>query len=150
MLALISQSLGGARLGNPNPALYNLYQPSGPSGPISTAFNDVGVGNNSVPCIVPYKGCEVLANGDLYLDGYNAVTGYDQATGLGSVNAANLLTAWPTAVFTPSSIPVFMLGTNQGNESSAPRTAAHGTLLDFQIDVSPVSGNMLGNVTLAS
>lgn len=150
MLALISQSLGGARLGNPNPTLYNLYQPSGPSGSISTAFNDVVVGNNSVPCIVPYNGCEVLANGDLYLDGYNAVTGYDQATGLGSVNAANLLTAWPTAVFTPSSIPVFELGTNRGNESSAPLTATHGTPLDFQLDVSPASGNMLGNVTLVT
>jgi trimeric autotransporter adhesin len=144
MLALISQSLGGARLGNPNPTLYNLYTPS------ATAFNDIVVGNNSQPCLFSFSPCEVVTNGDYYLDGYDAVTGYDQATGLGSVNAANLVTAWPTAVFTPSSIPVFLLGESQGTESPSGLTAPHGTPLDFFIVIGPGSGSMVGDVTLVT
>lgn len=47
----------------------------------SCVFNDITAGSNSVPGIT----------------GYDAAPGYDMATGLGSVNAANLVTGWPTA-----------------------------------------------------
>jgi hypothetical protein len=143
MLALISQSVGG-RLGNPNPTLYNLYAPK------PAAFNDVVVGNNSMPCVVPYSPCIVLANGDYYLDGYNAVAGYDQATGLGSVNAANLLTAWPTAVFTPTEESVFLIGESQATLSPSGLTATHGTPIDFFLAIGPDGGQLSGNVTLVT
>jgi hypothetical protein len=149
MLALISQSIGGARLGNANQTLYNLYTPS------PTAFNDVVVGNNSEPCnYAYYEGCIPVNNGDLYLDGYNAVTGYDEATGLGSVNLTNLVTAWPTAVFTPTSFQSFQLADSQTPLTSSGLTAVHGTPVTFDIQMSPFAapgpGAMSGNLTLVT
>ena len=34
--------------------------------------------------------------------GYNSATGFDLATGLGSLNVANVVNAWPTGAFTPT------------------------------------------------
>ncbi len=69
-------------LGNINPVLYNLAQNT------TGLFHDVTVGNNMVPCAPGSKGC---ATG---LFGYEARPGYDLATGLGSVDAMNLVTNW--------------------------------------------------------
>jgi trimeric autotransporter adhesin len=144
MLALISQSVGG-RLGNPNPALYSVAMNT------PAVINDVTVGNNSQPCAFTFlPGCIAVANGDLFLNGYNAVPGYDLATGLGSVNAAKLLTAWPTAVFTPTEEPVFLIGTSQATLSPSGLTATHGTPIDFFIVISPDGGALTGNVTLVT
>jgi uncharacterized protein (TIGR03437 family) len=86
IVALLNQSqvASGAKsgLGNINPTLYALAQ----SAP--TAFHDVTVGNNSVPCVAASPNC---VNGTL---GFSAGPGYDRATGLGSVDAFNLVTAW--------------------------------------------------------
>ena len=51
----------------------------------SCVFNDVTVGNNAVPGEVDYG----LANAN-----YQAGVGYDMASGLGSVNVANLVNQW--------------------------------------------------------
>jgi hypothetical protein len=88
IMAIVVQALG--RQGLPNYTLYRLAKgasavcnssartvPSTPA-PASCIFNDVTVGNNSVPG----------------QPGFNATSGYDLATGLGSVNAANLVNAW--------------------------------------------------------
>ena len=79
-----SQVANGAKsgLGNINPTLYALAQSS------PGVFHDVTVGNNIVPCIAGSTNC---VNGSL---GYSAAAGYDRATGLGSVDAFNLVTAW--------------------------------------------------------
>jgi len=69
-------------LGNINPTLYRLAQ-TAPS-----AFHDVTVGNNIEPCAPGSPDC---ANGSF---GYTAGPGYDQATGLGSVDALNLFHSW--------------------------------------------------------
>jgi hypothetical protein len=88
IMAIIDQKLG--RQGLANYTLYRLAiatsarcssnartSPSAPP-PAGCIFNDVTVGNNSVPG----------------LTGFSATTDFDLATGLGSVNAANLVTAW--------------------------------------------------------
>jgi hypothetical protein len=96
MVALLNQSMGGTGLGNINSTLYGLAasQPS--------AFHDVTSGNNIVPCVSGSTDCGCSAgtpgcsasSPNQY--GYTAGTGYDQVTGLGSVDAYNLWTYWPT------------------------------------------------------
>ena len=75
-----------AGLGNINPQLYRLAQ----SAP--TAFHDVTMGNNIVPCA---QGSPDCSTGSL---GYSAGIAYDQTTGLGSLDANNFVTQWNTAV----------------------------------------------------
>ena len=70
-------------LGNINPQLYLLAQ-SAPS-----AFHDITSGNNKVTQCEPKA--TACTPGSI---GYDAGPGYDLATGLGSVDAFNLITAW--------------------------------------------------------
>ncbi|HVN06371.1 MAG TPA: protease pro-enzyme activation domain-containing protein [Bryobacteraceae bacterium] len=87
--ALLSQYLvangleSSASLGNINPQLYALA-------PVTGVFHDITTGNNKVvPCSTP--NCTGTAIG------YNAGVGYDQVTGIGSVDVYNLVTAWHSA-----------------------------------------------------
>ena len=73
-------------LGNINPQLYRMAQ-SAPA-----AFHDVVTGNNVVACEQGSPGC---TNGSY---GFNAGPGYDQATGLGSIDANVFVTSWGNAV----------------------------------------------------
>lgn len=84
ILALINQSLGTTGLGNVNPNLY-AFAASTPS-----AFHDVTSGNNMVPCTSGTLNCP---SGTTQI-GFTAGPGYDQVTGLGSVDADKLATAW--------------------------------------------------------
>ena len=71
-----------AYLGNINPTLYELATVSG-------VFHDITSGNNKVvACTQPCVGTAI---------GYDAGVGYDQVTGLGSVDAYNFVTAWHSA-----------------------------------------------------
>jgi len=81
VLALLVQK-NGARVGNVNPNLYALAQIS------QTAFHDITSGSNVVPCTIGTPNC---TNGSL---GYSAGAGYDQASGLGSIDAYNLIEQW--------------------------------------------------------
>jgi hypothetical protein len=80
IVALINQKMHG-RQGNINPALYALAA-SAPE-----AFHDITTGSNIVPCVVGKPNC---TTGTM---GYTAGPGYDQVTGLGSVDAFNLVNA---------------------------------------------------------
>jgi len=88
MVALLNQyvaaqgSSAQPGLGNINPTLYRLAQAT------SDVFHDVTIGSNIVPCVQDSPDC---SNGQL---GYAAGPGYDQATGLGSVDAWHLVTEW--------------------------------------------------------
>ena len=88
MVALLNQFLarGGdpVGLGNLNPRLYGLAQ-SAPN-----AFHDVTSGTNAVAvaCTARARNCTAGSYG------YTAGPGYDLASGLGSVDFFNLLTAW--------------------------------------------------------
>jgi subtilase family serine protease len=150
ILALLSQSLGGQRLGNVNFGLYALAKndTSGyTSGKCQSSlnqaptagctFNDVTKGNIAVACAL---GSTSLVNGQgtgwcsgtgnfgvTVITGTNTVafaasSGYDLATGLGSINVSNLLANWPkffarTATTTTLSNQVFVAPTasNFGN-----------------------------------
>ncbi len=86
-------------LGNINPTLYRLAQST------PEIFHDVVSGNNIVPCANASPNC---SRGEL---GYSAGVGYDRATGLGSVNAYNLVILWN--------------GRPEGRENSHPNSALH-------------------------
>ena len=70
--------------GNLAPELYELSRRSG-------IFNDVQQGGDRLFCAAGSTGCD--ANGQI---GFSAVAGYDMATGLGSVDAQKLVSAWAT------------------------------------------------------
>ena len=74
-----------AGLGNINPQLYRLAQTA------PAAFHDVTVGGNVVPCELGSPGC---LTGTV---GFPAGPGYDQATGLGSIDANVFVTSWNMA-----------------------------------------------------
>jgi subtilase family serine protease len=85
VLALIEQK-AGSRLGNIGPELYAL---ASTSTIYSSAFHDITSGNNNSVCTPGTPNCP--ASG---IVGYSAGTGYDLATGWGSVNVSNLANAW--------------------------------------------------------
>ena len=76
LMALVDQAKG-SRQGNANPILYQLAANQQGGGP--QVFHDVTAGNNSVP----------------RLKGFACGPGYDEVTGLGSVDGAALLANWP-------------------------------------------------------
>ena len=79
-------------LGNINPQLYRLAQST------TDVFHDITVGDNKVPCL---QGSPQCVNGLL---GYSAGSGYDLATGLGSVNVNNLVTEWNNGMASTTSL----------------------------------------------
>ena len=81
VVALLNQSSDG-RQGNMNPGLYELASFG------SGVFHDVELGDNRVPCEAGTSGC---TNGSM---GYSAGPGYDQVTGLGSIDATQLVEQW--------------------------------------------------------
>jgi hypothetical protein len=58
----------------------------------TNAFHDITSGSNIVPCAINTPNCTV---GNL---GYNAGAGYDEVTGLGSIDFANLANQWGAPV----------------------------------------------------
>jgi subtilase family serine protease len=95
ILALLNQylvSTGGlarAGLGNVNPSLYS-FASSSPG-----AFHDVQSGNNVV--VVTCSGRRRNCTSGSF--GFEAVPGYDLATGLGSVDAWTFVTSWRLGLF---------------------------------------------------
>src|SRR5229473_8028143 len=86
VIALVVQH-AGARQGNANTVFYSLAAKQRAGG--ASVFHDIISGSNSVPGQT----------------GFNAAAGYDQATGLGSVDASVLVNHWSDA--TPPPTPGF-------------------------------------------
>jgi hypothetical protein len=82
IVALINQNTG-SRQGNVNYTLYPMAATS------PAAFHDITTGNNMVPCTAGTTDCP--NGGEI---GYSAGVGYDQASGLGSIDAYNLVMEW--------------------------------------------------------
>jgi uncharacterized protein (TIGR03437 family) len=80
--------------GNLNPQLYRLV------GVVPNIFHDISNGNNLVPCATGTANC---VQGKL---GYSAGPGYDQTTGLGSVDAYNMVANWNAISARPASITI--------------------------------------------
>ena len=84
IVALMNQKMSAPQ-GNVNPGLYTLATS------VPSSFHDVVAGGNWMPCSAGSLDCPRNR-----LLGYPASQGYDLATGLGSVNAFNLINAWPS------------------------------------------------------
>src|ERR1700692_1600128 len=76
IVALLNQQLGASGLGNINPNLYSIAAST------PAAFHDITTGNNIVPCTSGSPNC--LSSPFQF--GFNAGVGYDQVTGLGSID----------------------------------------------------------------
>jgi len=143
----------GSRQGQANYVLYKLAaaeqtspgfskcNASSTSGLPNSAciFNDATVGNNSVPGAPGYGTPSAL---------YQTGVGYDPASGLGSVNVANLVSKWNTITFRPSQVTLAL----------SPTTGiAHGSSVNVTVHVTPQTGggtptgdvSLLTNITTA-
>ncbi|HVP42161.1 MAG TPA: S53 family peptidase [Terriglobales bacterium] len=117
MVALLNQKMGGPQ-GNVNPMLYALAANS------TDAFHDVTSGDNTVPCS---PGFAFLNNNGTCPQsgqiGYSATVGYDLATGLGTVDAYNLISELASGTTSTPAPPDFTMS----NGGSSTITVTHGT-----------------------
>jgi hypothetical protein len=169
IIALIGQSEATAgrsrRQGNANFVLYKIAATAGQSCDSSTvpltgstcAFNDVQKGNNSVPCsgaspncsstVAATNGVLVTTSGTTKTPAFTTATGYDLATGLGTVNVTNLAAAWGTAVGSFKGTTTALLI----NNSATPGTITHGTPVTAKVTVAvvaPATGTPTGDVSV--
>ena len=133
ILALVAQSQGG-RLGQ---ADYVLYKLANQTNLYSSIFHDIQNGNNSVVCAGGTANCGT----NEFLTGYNAGTAFDQASGLGSVDASALITNWSGAIFAPSTTS---LAITAADGTPAPSSVPHGTMLKYVITVTGAEGTPAG------
>ena len=155
IMAMVVQKTA-SRQGNANYILYQLAAQSGASctssaTPASTCiFYDITTGTNAMPCDdtvpVPVNCGTAGSEGIGVLTGYNSTAGYDLTTGLGSVNAANLVNKWSsiTSALKPSATTLSLNPTS---------SIVHGTPVTVQIGVTPTppaTGTATGNVALLS
>ncbi|MGP0071535.1 MAG: protease pro-enzyme activation domain-containing protein [Bryobacteraceae bacterium] len=136
-------------LGNINPTLYRLAQ-SAPQ-----AFHDITQGNNIVQCSGGF-GC----NGG-YM-GFSAGPGYDLVTGLGSVDAANLINQWSasggttasgvavTVTANPSSLTIAGSTTLTATVTASGSATPSGSVSFVSSSTSVTGTTTLGSATLAA
>jgi subtilase family serine protease len=133
MLALINEKQNYTTgQGLINPTLYTL---ASNSATYATAFHDITTGNNDCSAGSTWCGSES--------GGFSAGVGYDQVSGLGSVDASVLAGVWPansstgpTPIATTTSITA---------SNSAPNVNTADT---FTVTVAAASGTPTGSVTL--
>jgi subtilase family serine protease len=135
ILALVEQKTG-SRLGQAAKELYALYNGSHSS----AVFHDTTVGNNSVPCTSGTPNCVEDTAGYFFESGYNTTTGYDLATGLGSVDVKQLLTYWGTATGS---------ATATVSVTPSPNPVISTQSLSVLVSVTGSSGTPIGTVTLS-
>ena len=100
--------------------------------------------------------CNIVNSGDVIgtLSGFSATTGYDEATGLGSLNIANVVGAWPTGgpspTFALSATNVSMgAGATSGNTSTITVMPTDGFIgaVNFTCSVTSTPTNPTSPVT---
>ncbi len=163
VMALINQKTGSSQ-GNPNAELYKLASTQtysscgaerGSGAPVTSSsclFNDIDKGTNAMACDysayvnTPSPNCSPTHSGDYVgiLPGYSAGAGYDLATGLGSLNVANVVNAWPKTV-----------GSSAATVTVAPALTSINSSNSLGVTVtvasSPAGGTApTGNVTLTA
>jgi hypothetical protein len=122
MLAILNQAKGfSTGQGLINPTLYSL---ASNSTTYATAFHDITTGSNACTAGATYCSTAGAAN-------YSAGVGYDEASGIGSLDFYNLLNAWPGTVrATNSSFTV----------TAAATTVTPGTNGTSTVTVTPSNG----------
>lgn len=93
-------------------------------------FNDVTVGNNAVP--------DTQFTSTLY----PAAVGYDPASGLGSVNAANLVNQWANSTFRATTTALKL------NGGTTAVSITHGASVTADVNVTATTGTPTGDVSL--
>jgi len=143
IMALVEQSQsagskGHVRLGQANFVLYNL---ANQASVYSSAFHDVPIGsNNSVYCVSGSPNC----GPNLFETGYNTGTAYDLATGLGSVDATQLIDDWTKAAFTATTTAFTI------NGATTPISITHGQTVTLNATVAGGATLPTGDVALIS
>lgn len=152
VMALIDQAANG-RQGLANNELYALAAAESASYPACNSsnqtnpatrpgpqciFNDVTTGDNGVP------GNDTLSfvpPGDVAGQlGYNAVPGYDPATGLGSIDAAKLVNAWANAASGFNGSSTTLSASFNGTPlSSNPVSIVHGQPVSVTVSVAALN-----------
>jgi uncharacterized protein (TIGR03437 family) len=129
--------LSRSGLGNINPILYRMAQS------VPDTFHDITTGDNFVPCEQGSPGC---VNGSL---GFSAGPGYDQVTGLGSVDAFKLATNWNAGTASNTSLAAVPSSVNVDDTVALTATVNGGGAAPTGI-VSFVSGDtLLGTANLS-
>jgi subtilase family serine protease len=118
VIALLDQH-ESARTGNPAATLYSLFAKS------PSAFHDVVTGTNAVPCSIGSPNCNAVSSSIGTMAGWSAAANYDLASGLGSVNAYNMVMNWPASALAagPS---IGSLTPNPMTGSASPQTLTIG------------------------
>jgi uncharacterized protein (TIGR03437 family) len=142
LVALLNQQLGSGGVGNINPNMYALAQ-SNPA-----IFHDVTTGNNivTIPCTRRELTCTANPVG------YYASVGYDQTTGLGSVDAYNLVMGW-TGKSTPPPTPAARVTLLSNLSTVAPNAVMYLMATVSSTDGTTLSGSVsfsIGAVSLGS
>ncbi len=151
VMALINQKAGSAQ-GNPNSQLYVLAgkqtylscTAETVTSSSSCYFNDIDTGTIAMPCASGSPNCTVSTSGDTIgvLSGFAGATGYDEATGLGSLNVANVVNGWSTTTTGTATATVAV------SASPASITSAQGTTVT--VTVTGASTTPTGSVVLTS
>lgn len=157
IMAMVIQKNSLARQGNANYVLYQLYKnnaagticTSAASPAASCIFYDTVAGNTSVACAGGSTNCSNTSTAanqyGVLIDpthantpAFTTTTGYDNATGLGSVNINNLVNAWSSVGFLTDTVTL----------TGPSGTVQHGTNQTFQISVNPTMAT--GSVALVA
>jgi len=115
-------------------------------------FNDITTSNNDVPCASGSTSCYVNSGktyGMLSLTGSSSLTvaypstaGYDQVTGIGSVNVNNLIADWNTAFSSSTSLQANPTTINSSQSTTLTATVSGGTPTGY-VDTPPaVTGSI--------
>jgi subtilase family serine protease len=160
--ALVNQKTG-SKWGNPNPVYYQLaaseYGSSGNTSCNSTSgksvassciFYDVTRGDMDVNCTGTHN-CYgpsgtngvLSTSSSSYSKAYGTTTGWDFATGIGTVNAYNLVTNWNSGVVTPTA-SIAISSVNPSSITLVQGGSAQG------LTVNLTRSNFTGSVTLSS
>ncbi|HEX4378662.1 MAG TPA: S53 family peptidase, partial [Candidatus Acidoferrum sp.] len=145
IMAMVNQKTG-QRQGNANFVLYQLYKngsasticPSAAAPAGTCIFYDTVLGNNSVACAGGSTNCSNATSGQFGVlvdptattkPAFITTTGYDNATGLGSLNVTNLLNAWSSATFTADTVSL----------TGPSGTVTHGSTQTFHVSLNPTT-----------
>jgi subtilase family serine protease len=133
MVALINQKQGWT--GGQGLANTTLYSLASNASTYSSAFHDVTSGDNK--CSAGSTFCGTTTGG------FAAGTGYDEVTGLGSVDLANLVTAWPV-----SKTSLLATTTTLAATTTSPNTSTNDTITITVVEAGG-SGTPTGKVNLS-
>ncbi|HEY6467140.1 MAG TPA: protease pro-enzyme activation domain-containing protein, partial [Candidatus Acidoferrales bacterium] len=144
IMALVDQATS-SRQGNANYILYKLAAQSGgtcasaANPPTNCIFHDVPSGSTiQMPCVSSSPNCTTTLSGDStgVLTGFASTSGYDLATGLGSVNASNLIRNWISfaASLKPSTTSLTL------NGGTTAISITHGQFVSVSVNVAPTQG----------